>query len=379
MENNGNETLVTLAIHTFERAQILKTLLENEGISVCLHNVNLISPIISAGVRVRIKENDLPKALGIIEKMDIPDFKEGLLAQKSSDKRIILVPVDFSNYSMKACHMAFNLAKEINAEIKIMTAFYHPMESSSIPFLDVFQYSKSGDDDDTFQQQLNRTHADMDNLKNQLTDEIKKGELPDVEFTMDVRQGIPEEEIALMAKEINALMIVMGTRGKDHKEQDLIGSVTAEIIERTPAPIFAIPEDDVINDFANIKNVAFATSLDQADLLAIDQMLRLFKNYNFKLWLLHIQQHNNKRIWNEVKLSGLKNYFKNNYPNIEIEFEIIQDTDILIGIDKFVREKGIDLISLNTRKRNIITRLLNPSIAKRMIFHAQTPMFVLHS
>ena len=42
------DKLVTLAIHTFEKAQILKTMLETEGIDVYIHNVNLIQPVVSA-------------------------------------------------------------------------------------------------------------------------------------------------------------------------------------------------------------------------------------------------------------------------------------------------------------------------------------------
>jgi hypothetical protein len=64
---NMEDNLITLAIHTFEKAQILKTILETEGIEVYIHNVNQIQPVISAGVRVRIKESDLPHALRIIE------------------------------------------------------------------------------------------------------------------------------------------------------------------------------------------------------------------------------------------------------------------------------------------------------------------------
>ena len=54
------EKLVTLAILTYSKAQILKTVLEAEGIETFIHNVNLVEPVISSGVRVRIKESDLP-------------------------------------------------------------------------------------------------------------------------------------------------------------------------------------------------------------------------------------------------------------------------------------------------------------------------------
>ena len=61
------DKLVTLAILTYAKAQILKNVLENEGIETYIHNVNQIQPVVSSGVRVRIKESDLPHALKITE------------------------------------------------------------------------------------------------------------------------------------------------------------------------------------------------------------------------------------------------------------------------------------------------------------------------
>ena len=77
------DKLVTLAIHTFEKAQILKTILETEGIEVYIHNVNQIQPVVSAGVRVRIKESDLPHALRIIETIS------GLRNQRRKKRRLM--------------------------------------------------------------------------------------------------------------------------------------------------------------------------------------------------------------------------------------------------------------------------------------------------
>ena len=55
------DKLVTLAILTYTKAQILKNVLENEGIETYIHNVNQIQPVVSSGVRLRIKESDLPR------------------------------------------------------------------------------------------------------------------------------------------------------------------------------------------------------------------------------------------------------------------------------------------------------------------------------
>ena len=52
---------------------------------------------------------------------------------------------------------------------------------------------------------------------------------------------------------------------------------------------------------------------------------------------------------------------------------------MLFVFDKFIHENNIDIISLTTHKRNIFARLFNPSIARKMVFHTETPMLVFHA
>ena len=113
------DKLVTLAILTYTKAQILKNVLENEGIETYIHNVNQIQPVVSSGVRLRIKESDLPRALKITESSTW--LSESIVGEKTpksdSKSNKILIPVDFSSYSMKACEFGFNLAKTENSEV----------------------------------------------------------------------------------------------------------------------------------------------------------------------------------------------------------------------------------------------------------------------
>ena len=112
------DKLVTLAILTYTKAQILKNVLENEGIETFIHNVNQLQPVVSSGVRLRIKESDLPHALKITESSAW--LSESIVGEKETKKgeksNKILIPVDFSSYSMKACEFAFTLAKTETAE-----------------------------------------------------------------------------------------------------------------------------------------------------------------------------------------------------------------------------------------------------------------------
>ena len=107
--------LITIAIHTVEKALPLKNLLEREGIYVELNNVNLTSPTVAAGVRIRIKESDLPLALRIIENIEIFDIPAR--DEKPEKGGVILLPTDFSPHSDNAAKLAFKLASRLGMSI----------------------------------------------------------------------------------------------------------------------------------------------------------------------------------------------------------------------------------------------------------------------
>ncbi len=360
------EKLVTVAIHTYEKAQMLKKLLESEGIETFIHNVNLDEPsTFSAGVRVRINERDLTKALSIIVKTIKAD--EDISNEKKIDnKQKVLIPIDFSDYSMHALFFAFKMAYSIKAEVTIFHTYYTPA-FGNIAILD------STNDDETIRIEK-KLKSDLDNLKNILKRKISGGELPNIVYKTIIKEGIPEEEIFKYCREYNPSLIIMGTRCESRKEQDLIGSVTAEVIERSTAPVFAIPEDIKLTGFEGIKNIAFVTNFNGNDLIAFERMMALMEKFTFKIFFIHIDSDHNK--WNEIKLVGIKEYFTKQYPSIETEICLIKGNDIIRSLDKFINENNIDLVSVNKRKRNVISRLFNPSVTRKMIFHAKTPMLI---
>ena len=126
-----SDRLITVAIHTYDRAHQLKTLLESEGIAVTLQNVNLTNPSISAGIRVRIKECDLPQALRIIENIEIL-APEAVHTLHDETHPSILVPVDFSDSSLKAALVAFRIAASLKVDIHLLHTYVDPAFSGRL-------------------------------------------------------------------------------------------------------------------------------------------------------------------------------------------------------------------------------------------------------
>ena len=335
------DKLVTLAILTYTKAQILKNVLENEGIETYIHNVNQIQPVVSSGVRLRIKESDLPRALKITESSTW--LSESIVGEKTpkvdSKSNKILIPVDFSSYSMKACEFGFNLAKTENSEVILLHVYFTPIYASSLPYGDVFNYQIG--DEESVKTIIQQVHSDLNALSDKIKEKVASGEFPDIKYSCILREGIPEEEILRYAKEQRPKVIIMGTRGKSQKDIDLIGSVTAEIIDRSRTAVLAIPENTPFKEFNEVKRIAFLTNFDQRDLIAFEAFFNTWKSFHFSVSLIHLAE--SKDTWNEIKLAGIKDYFQKQYPGLEIHYDVVMNDNLLKGLDQYIKDKQLPI------------------------------------
>ncbi|WP_081443462.1 universal stress protein [Haloterrigena turkmenica] len=62
-----------------------------------------------------------------------------------------------------------------------------------------------------------------------------------------VRTGVPAEEIADFAAEIDADMIVMGTAGRTGLEKRIVGSVTDTVVRTAPVPVVTVRPDGTVD------------------------------------------------------------------------------------------------------------------------------------
>lgn len=366
------DKLITVATHSFEKAQFIKMELGKEGIECVLSNINLIQGAFSGGVKVRVLEENREKSLAIIEKIN-----EKLFSQESKipTKREVLVPVDFSDYSLRACVFGAEIAHDMGAMLVLMHTYFSPV-INTMPYTEAFAFDINMDK--SLQEIEEKAQTDMKHLVKHLKSEMSAKTGHSVKITTVVNEGIPEEEILSYSRKNNPLVIVMGTRGKNRKKDDLVGSVTAEVIDRAKVPVLAIPEDTPHKSAQDIKNLVYITQFDNNDFVAIAKLIKMVGNKDVVIHCIHMGQ-NSDDPWNEVKLKGMQDYLLKSHPGKSILCDFVEGDDLVLSIEKIVRDRKIDVIALTARKRNIIARMLNPGIARRMLFHTDTPLLVFHA
>lgn len=370
------DRLITVAIHTYDHAVALKNMLEREGVTAVLHNVNLSTPVVSSGVRVRIKESDLPQALRIIENSEIFAPKKDCAQTSDDAEPIILVPVDFSDYSMKATVMAFDVAYRHKARIMLLHSFINPALSKRVQLTDSFSFELA-ESQEVGNALMRAARITMDLFETQLRQRIKDGEIPPVKFSNLITEGVPEDVINETAKTLSPILIVMGTRGADRKEEELIGSVTAEVLDSCKFPVFSIPENISLERVSDISHLIFFSNLEQEDLLAIEAIYRLFVHTPLEITIVHVPGKKELSSSDRKAIKSLVEYCRSHYPSFTFNSDEIALGTLGDDYRRIAREHKVNLVALPNKKRNVFFRFFNPSLAHKLLLHADIPMLVI--
>ena len=136
----------------------------------------------------------------------------------------ILVPVDFSESSLKALHYATTLASEFGSEIYLVNVV-QPFLLSGDVFVDLAALQS------TVQRNASRE-----------IQTLCKG--IGVKCHWKVREGGAAHEIVKEAKEINADLIIIGTHGRNGLPHALIGSVAERVVRLAPCPTLVVREKE---------------------------------------------------------------------------------------------------------------------------------------
>jgi hypothetical protein len=170
-------------------------------------------------------------------------------------------------------------------------------------------------------------------------------------------------------------LIVMGTQGKTKETKEQFGSVAATTINETKVPVLTIPEVSRYQGMGTV-NILYATNFDESDYKAIKKLMTMVYLFNVKIHFVHIGKMDEQ---SHKKIEDISDFYNNIYPGYNFTCSIIEREDILDTLQGFINEKSIDIIAMTTHKRNFVTRLLYPSMTKKMLFQTDTPMLVFHA
>lgn len=372
----ANDRFITVAIHTYDKAISLRALLEREGIEVQFRNVNIEQPVVASGIRVRIRENDLPLALRIIENIDI--FTSPVGPPHGANPSLpLLVPVDFSDISAKAVQSAFALAQIHRTRIVLLHTYIDPYIAGALQLTDSRNYELA--DSKSREKMQASAETQMRHFASRLRDKIKDGELPPVKFDTAVVEGVPEDAIIEYTRTQNPFVIIMGTRDSKQKERDMIGSVTAEVLDKCRFPVLAIPSKNPEKWIdPNNCRILFISGYEQEDILAIDTLYRLFPHIKASVTIAGMPDKKRLRRRSSAEAAeSLCRYCTENFKKYKFATADSVMSNSPEAIEKLEAEGNFSIIVIPNKRKNAFSRFFSPSLASTILFAADIPMLVI--
>ncbi len=270
----------------------------------------------------------------------------------------LFVPVDFSPSSTNAFLFAARIARIYHSKITVFHAYR----------LEIIEPYMAVEMQMALQQQEQVLAGDyFSSLGQSLPPEVLEG----LEIHYELAMGVASEEIIYRTEALKPDLIVMGMRGSNPHASQLLGSVTTSVIQRTQVPMLVIPDKA---EYAGFKQIAYATHLEGEDLHVIDEMLPFATDNMAVLSCVHVKDGTEQKL--SPRLELLERAYAHEVLNKRIAFEMVDNEDVLQGINEYVSSHNIDLLVMLTHSRSLLGKMLHKSYATRMARQTHIPLWI---
>ncbi len=143
--------------------------------------------------------------------------------------RVILVPVDFSEHADSVIEWAAHLAEEHGSRLLLLHAYHLPVEFQQVEgaYLPADFWNSVKDESKkqlaVYGEQLRARGLDVEEL---------------------TREGYPATVIEEAAEQLEADLIVIGSRGRSGLKHLLLGSIAERVVQKAPCPVLTVKSPD---------------------------------------------------------------------------------------------------------------------------------------
>ena len=291
--------------------------------------------------------------------------------------KLILCPIDFSEFSERAYQHALSLAEHYQAKLvaqHVVELWRHPSAS----------FAASGGLYEEFRQVLCETGED------QLRQFAKSHAHERTQPELVVQEGSAPDSILSFAQEQKADLIVMGTHGRRGFDHLMLGSVTDRVMRRAPCPVLAVrnPQHDAIaaskerQYVHHLSRILFCADFSKNSERALNYALSGAAEYNAELTMLHVLEEGPSLAKTEEALAEAREQLDKLIPSDVRKTSKIK-TVVRVGkpyreIIQFALEAQTDLVAMGVRGRGALDRAVFGSTTYRVMQLGSCPVLAVH-
>ena len=150
----------------------------------------------------------------------------------------------------------------------------------------------------------------------------------------------------------------------------LMGNTTRHLIDTSPCPVLAIPEDASYNQ---IKTIVYATDFEDEDIEAIKKLVKIAKPLNAEIKALHIHTQNEDAF--KIKEKGFKKMLEEQVEYNKLSVEVLLSVATFDSLKIYLGDIDADLVAMLERKeKGIKKKWFHRDFVKRMEIYGRVPL-----
>ncbi len=269
----------------------------------------------------------------------------------------ILVPIDFSEQSIIALKQSFNIARFSKSAITLV----HIMDEDTLNPVSAFFGGKQ-DLEEQYKQ-------DVKNRLKKLAEETEK----EAHIKVDTRivKGKIYDEIVQIAREINAVFIIMGTNGAIGFKKKFIGSNALRVIHEAPCPVITIKGRE---HHQGCKTIVLPLDVSRETKEKVNKAIELARFFGSSIKIVTVSDTQDEFILNRLQrqMNQVQDFIKDAGVSCSADF-IIGD-NIAREVIEFARKYQADLIMIMTQQEMIWTEYFLGSAPQEIINNSEIPV-----
>lgn len=274
----------------------------------------------------------------------------------------ILFPTDFSAAAENAYVYALKLADRLKADMTVLHVY---------EVLEFHSWIEDAMDTDQLNEKI--TLGEFERFREQI-DLLKRiageSQLEHVRVNYVLKESDQVvDAIHDQARTDLADLIVMGTKGATGLREIFFGSVATRVMETSVCPVFVVPD---IANFRGIHKVGLALEFKDSELRLIQRALALTRRLGAHLHCIHVDVYDPDKV--RAKVKEYREAFEE---EADISFHTYYDLDIEKGLHEFMKYNLIDALIMQIHPKTLLQELFSYSIAKRIAYHADTPLIAM--
>jgi len=262
-------------------------------------------------------------------------------------KRILLT-TDFSESAHNALRYAVEFAEKCGAELCLLHVYETPLMAP----VNVFT---------TLENTMVQVNEKMKEVVIEKLKQLKLKEASSVtSYSFLAKEGNINKQILNTISSESIDLVIMGTRGAYVDRGLFMGSTASYVVKHSPCPVLTIP---IWAHFQPISKIVYATDLRYDESAIVAYLISVAKSFDAEVIILHIDDLLESAEWSQVLLREI--VVKAAYD--KISFKEIAREDVLMGINEFIYEYGVDVVATTTATTTFFDQLMHKSLTKEIL------------